>query len=123
MDTGDAGRVDEAGRLWLLGRISNTCGELYPDEVERVIEALPWVGRAALVRLGTHPDPRALLAVEPIEWGSAGVRAEQLATLDRIAQQRHWPIDSAVLRKRLPVIVGAAAKIDDRRLRQLASAR
>jgi acyl-CoA synthetase (AMP-forming)/AMP-acid ligase II len=123
VDSGDAGRVDEHGRLWLLGRATNVVGDLYPAEVEGTIEALPWVSRAALVRVDSHPDPRALLAVEPTEWGAAGTRAEQLGVLGDIARQRHWPLDQAILLRRMPVIAGAAAKIDDRRLGKLASAR
>ncbi len=121
MDTGDAGRVDRDGRLWLLGRADNAVGNLYPVEVERVVEALPWVSRAALVRVGSSPRTKALLAVQPLQWGSAGARAEQLQRLKRIARERDWSLDDVVLLRRLPVTRGAAAKVDDGRLRKLAA--
>lgn len=58
--TGDAGRLDERGRLWLLGRREARVGELYPFAVE--VAACGWDGvrRAALVARGG----RALLAIE-----------------------------------------------------------
>ncbi len=121
VDTGDAGRVDRDGRLWLLGRADNAVGNLYPVEVERVVEALPWVSRAALVRVGSSPRTKALLAVQPLQWGSAGARAEQLQRLKRIARERDWSLDDVVLLRRLPVTRGAAAKVDDGRLRKLAA--
>jgi olefin beta-lactone synthetase len=53
--TGDAGRIDEEGRLWLLGRhsgvVSGSRGPLYPFAVELAAENWPGVRRAALVNL------------------------------------------------------------------------
>ena len=51
--TGDAGRLDADGRLWLLGRCSaavrDTHGVLYPFQVEASARGLAGVGLAALV--------------------------------------------------------------------------
>lgn len=61
--TGDLGRLDERGRLEIVGRRSNTVitgGEnVAPEEVEAVLEDHPGVAQAAV--LG-RPDP---------EWGEA----------------------------------------------------
>jgi len=69
--TGDAGRLDEMGRLWLLGRQEARVGELYPFPVEVAAMSWPGVRRAALVSI----NERALLAIEGdashlLEWQS-----------------------------------------------------
>src|SRR6185436_796578 len=62
--TGDAGYVDPAGRLWLLGRstaaVDGRGGRLYPFSAEAAAEECPGVERAALVGI----DGRRVLAVE-----------------------------------------------------------
>jgi acyl-CoA synthetase (AMP-forming)/AMP-acid ligase II len=62
--TGDAGLLDELGRIWLLGRcaarIADAEGELYPFTVECVAMTFPEVRRAAAL---THRGRR-LLVVE-----------------------------------------------------------
>lgn len=58
--TGDAGHIDEAGRLWLLGRHAAKVGELYPFAIEVAARSWPGVRRAALVGSGN----RAVLAIE-----------------------------------------------------------
>ena len=57
--TGDAGRLDESGRLWLLGRLEGVAGGLHPFAVESSARLWPGVSRAALCEV----DGRAVLAL------------------------------------------------------------
>lgn len=57
--TGDAGRMDGNGRLWLLGRRGARAGRLYPFQIEAPARLWPGVLRAALV-----PGVTPLLAIE-----------------------------------------------------------
>jgi acyl-CoA synthetase (AMP-forming)/AMP-acid ligase II len=67
--TGDVARWDEAGRLWLLGRVGEAVEGRWPLVVEALAESAPWVRRAGL---GAR-DGRAVLVVEldpsaPEDW-------------------------------------------------------
>lgn len=57
--TGDAGRVDERGGLWLLGRLERRAGGWFPFQVEVAARAWRGVVQAALVNL----DGRAYLVL------------------------------------------------------------
>jgi olefin beta-lactone synthetase len=120
VETGDAGRFDAEGRLWLLGRVSNAVGNLCPVPAERAAETLPWASRAAAVRVTRGTESHLLLAVEPHSWETEEERANQLAELAGMVAQRAWPIGDLVLVPRVPVLRGAGAKVDDARLRALA---
>ena len=58
LHTGDLGRLDEDGHLWITGRLIDriiTGGvNVDPLEVEQVLESFPWVEEAAVVGI---PDP------------------------------------------------------------------
>ena len=62
--TGDAARLDDAGRLWLLGRLKDRVaqgdGWLYPFAVETAARTWPGVTRTALVAMNDTP----MLAIE-----------------------------------------------------------
>ena len=58
--TGDAGQLDDSGRLWLKGRHSGRAGSLYPFAIETAARMWPGVRRAGLV----PGEGRALLAIE-----------------------------------------------------------
>lgn len=125
VDTGDVGRLDDEGRVWLLGRAANVVGQRFPIAVERAAEALPWVARAAMVRVGEPPAPRAFLAVEP-RTGSAGAsagggRGEAMLLAGELGTGE-FPVDVAVV-ERLPVSRGPGAKVDEARLRRLGAER
>ncbi len=64
---GDAGKLDEQGRLWFCGRkgqrVETAQGTLHSIPVEAQVEAL-WPERAALVGLGERGSQRAVVVLE-----------------------------------------------------------
>lgn len=113
--TGDAGRLADDGRLWLLGRTVNSVAGHHPFQVERAVEDLDWVERAALVRMGVDRASPGRLVVEPRRWDPRAA-AERTASIDRLARARGWPIEEVQIVRELPVIPGPAAKVDTRQL-------
>lgn len=114
--TGDLGRLDERGRLWLLGRASARVedgrGVLYPFAVECVVSTVPGVRRSAVLGI----DGRRLLAVE---WRKG--EDHRAAELERAVRTFH--IDTV---REMPIPVDARhnAKVDyvalRKRLRRVA---
>lgn len=94
--TGDAGYLDDAGRLWLLGRaaatISDSRGELHPFAVECAARLLIPQRRAAIV---SYDDKRILLAEGPLTAAARGELGAGLAwaQLDRIMDRVVIPLD------------------------------
>jgi acyl-CoA synthetase (AMP-forming)/AMP-acid ligase II len=96
--TGDAGYLDDQGRLWLLGRcvakIEDTHGTLYPFTVECVAHHHPGVRRAAAI----SRQDRRILAVE-LEDGAASTDLALLkkelawACIDEMQVHKHIPVD------------------------------
>jgi acyl-CoA synthetase (AMP-forming)/AMP-acid ligase II len=114
--TGDHGRLDAAGQLRLLGRrhemFKSGGYNVYPREVEAVIEALPGVDLCAVISV---PDPT---------WSEVGIAFVQAsAALDEDALRRHCAQQLArykvpkrfVLRPALPLL--PIGKVDKQRLR------
>jgi acyl-coenzyme A synthetase/AMP-(fatty) acid ligase len=90
--TGDAGRLDDRGRLWLLGRIDGRVGSIFPFCIEAAARYWPGVVRTALVPIGD----RAILAVE----GDAALRPEWQREADRIGTMTVVPLTSIPLDRR-----------------------
>lgn len=108
--TGDAGLLDERGRLWLAGRcaarIDDERGRLYPFGVECVAMTFPQVRRAAMVAL----NGRRVLVVE-------AARDDQLST--ELAAAVAWAqVDEVRFMEALPVDKRHNAKIDYPELRR-----
>lgn len=103
--TGDAGRIDAAGRLWLLGRHAARIGGIYPFCIEAVARTWPGLRRAALV----PAQGRAVLLVEgdPAHLGEWRSRAGSLG-----------PIEVVPL-ARIPLDARHRSKVDYRALRQI----
>lgn len=101
--TGDAGRLDAQGRLWLLGRAEAAAGGLYPFAVETAALSWPGVRQAALladrspavlVLAGNDLDVTAL-SREAAAQGDIVCRVAPSIPLDR---RHNSKIDYAALR-------------------------
>jgi len=115
--TGDAGKIDAAGRLWLLGRcaakVQDARGQLYPFAVECAASEQVGVCRAAFL---LHAGRR-LLAVQPGD-GFDG------RTPQTLRDELSWAgVDQVLLVPRLPVDSRHNAKIDYPALRRLLTRR
>lgn len=106
--TGDLGRFDESGRLWLLGRkdhvVERSSRRIYPFAVELAARSLPGVTQAALI----EHDGQVRLVVE----GEGEGLRERLVAL-------HPGIDVVQLMGRIPTDPRHNAKIDYARLRKM----
>jgi olefin beta-lactone synthetase len=111
--TGDAGYLDDRGRLWLLGRcearIDDARGMLFPFAVETAAMQHPAVRRAALVAQGG----RRVLFVE-LNEGSAGTESAQVRGAVKWAE-----LDEVKVIKRIPLDARHNAKVDYVALREL----
>ncbi|MHA6325345.1 AMP-binding protein [Roseivivax sp. CAU 1753] len=92
--TGDAGRLDDAGRLWLLGRhgaaVETPRGTLYPFCIETAARMWPGVRRAALAQVDATP----VLAIEGDESHSADwQRRASEQGIDRVIRVARMPMD------------------------------
>lgn len=108
--TGDAGYVDQRGRLWLLGRcsarIQDEWGTLYPFAVEAAASQLPQVRRSAFVQ---HQGERVLV----LEFATAEPMESIQSTLAQLEQRLAWAsIQKFLVVPRLPVDRRHNAKID-----------
>ena len=104
--TGDAGYLDESGRLWLLGRcaarVEDSRGTLYPFTVECVAQTYPFVRRSAFL----GKDNQRFLAVE---YSQVPTTAER----DTLLHSLKWAhIDRLIPLKNIPVDRRHNAKVD-----------
>ncbi|MDI1463461.1 class I adenylate-forming enzyme family protein [Catellatospora sp. KI3] len=124
LPTGDLARVDEAGRLVLLGRkkdmLIRGSFNLYPGLYEPAVAALPGVAEAAYVGVpdAEHGDERVVLAVVADGPAAAAVLPARLRRdLPGVIDHDALPDDIVVL-PRLPR-GGRGQKIDRAALREL----
>jgi len=98
--TGDAGWLDDQGRLWLLGRcsarLSDRFGVLYPFAIEAAAQAHPGVSRAALTSLG---EERVLVIEGP-------------TSLESLRESLAWAHLAQVIRHPIPLDRRHDAKIN-----------
>ena len=107
--TGDLGRLDSEGRLWLLGRaaakVQDARGVLYPFAVECAAQQIPGIRRAALMQVGG----RRVLAITGSLESDTGAVCKTLgwAQLDEVRVLPSIPMDK---RHNAKVDYGALAK-------------
>lgn len=103
--TGDAARIDEQGRLWLLGRREAANGNLFPFAIETAALSWPGVRQAALLADGARA--RLALSGDALDQATLQTRAAKLG-----------PIDVVILRD-VPMDKRHNSKADYARLRKL----
>ncbi|MBL9201726.1 MAG: AMP-binding protein [Opitutaceae bacterium] len=113
---GDCGYLDEAGRLWFVGRkaerVETAAGTLHTEPCEQVFRAHPRALRCALIGLGPRGTQTPALVVEAAIRDAADARA--LAAELRELGRRHnhtAGIATFFFRESFPVDVRHAAKI------------
>jgi long-chain acyl-CoA synthetase len=99
--TGDIGEVDAEGRLFIKGRkkemiVTPEGLNVFPEDVERVLDAVPGVREAAVVgrRQGAEERVHAVLVLEPGAEVDAVIRAANQRLLDhqKIRGGSVWPL-------------------------------
>jgi O-succinylbenzoic acid--CoA ligase len=99
LDTGDLGEIDEAGRLWVHARRQDLIlrgGEnVYPAEVERVLEQAPGVRAACVFGVEDPEWGQRVVCALSVEPGFLG-RGLALWLEGRLAKFK-WPVEVALL--------------------------
>jgi len=125
--SGDVGHLDDAGRLWVQGRLAHVvttaAGPVTPVGIEQRTVALPGVRAAACVGVGPAGAQVVVVVVVP---DSAPARRDLLAGPALTAQVRAVagvPVAAVLLRRDLPVDVRHNSKIDRTELARWATER
>lgn len=109
---GDAGYLDEKGRLWFCGRVAERVrtaeGALFPDCCEGIFNTIPGVARSALIGLGETGRQEPAVVIEP-----EGEKAPQESELRRVAENHDITrgIQRFFFDRKFPVDVRHNAKI------------
>ncbi|NUU49633.1 alpha/beta fold hydrolase [Curtobacterium luteum] len=122
--TGDVGHLDEAGRLWVEGRLQHVVttpeGVLTPVGPEQRIERVPGVRRAAVTGIGPEGTQQVVAVVETVApQRRPGLAPPSVASAVRAAAG--VPVAAVLVVPVLPTDVRHNSKIDRTRLGRWAS--
>jgi acyl-coenzyme A synthetase/AMP-(fatty) acid ligase/pimeloyl-ACP methyl ester carboxylesterase len=113
--TGDVGHFDDAGRLWVEGRLVHVVttpdGVVTPVGAERRVERLDGVRAAAVVGVGPVGAQAVVVVVVPEGRSSRGPVAD-LALTDRVRAVAGTEVAAVLVRRNLPVDIRHASKVD-----------
>jgi acyl-CoA synthetase (AMP-forming)/AMP-acid ligase II/pimeloyl-ACP methyl ester carboxylesterase len=122
--TGDVGRLDGEGRLWVEGRlphvIATSAGPLTPVGPEQRIERVPRIGRAAVVGVGPAGVQQVVAIVEEIS-STDSVRLADDALAEAVRRAAGVDVAAVLVVPILPTDVRHNSKIDRARLSRWAS--
>jgi acyl-coenzyme A synthetase/AMP-(fatty) acid ligase len=117
--TGDVGHLDEAGRLWIEGRlghvISTAAGVRGPVGLEQAIESIEGVASAAVVGVGPSGAQQIVALVQP-ETPPSSPRLAELDLVDAVRAAAGDEVVAVFELPELPVDRRHNSKIDRTRL-------
>lgn len=128
--TGDIGHIDDAGRLWIQGRLHHVIttaeGPMGPGLVETPVDALDGISRSAAVGVGPSGTQAVVVVLEPAHGRNLSVGSSPLALPDVAQRVRGASTAAAVsavlVVEKLPTDIRHNSKIDRSRLATWAEA-
>jgi len=124
--TGDVGRLDPEGRLWVEGRLAHVvvtdAGVVTPVAPERGVDAVAGVARSAVVGVGPAGTQQVVVVVEPDGSSRAGLAPADLAARVRAALDLPVPVAAVLTLPELPTDLRHNSKIDRTRIAAWADA-
>lgn len=119
--TGDVGRIDERGRLWIDGRIQHIittpAGVVTPVGIEQLAETVPDVVRACAVGVGPRGTQSVCVVVEA--KGGTGLASVALSERVRDAIRAggiEAPVAAVLVAPRIPTDIRHNSKVDRTRV-------
>ncbi|MBB3666954.1 alpha/beta fold hydrolase [Garicola koreensis] len=118
--TGDVGHIDEAGRVWIQGRLQHVIttaeGPVGPGVVETPVDALDAVARSAAVGVGPAGTQAIVVVVEPapgqrLSLGSSPLAQPEVSRAVRAAS-RQAAVSAVLVVERLPTDIRHNSKIE-----------
>lgn len=114
--TGDVGRLDDVGRLWVGGRLGHVIttpdGPIAPVRHEQQLERLPDVGAAAVIGVGPSGTQAVVAVVETSGRHPTGQASLDLISRARRAVGDHVDLAAVLVVDSLPVDRRHNSKID-----------
>lgn len=120
--TGDLGRIDEKGRLWLVGRVHNAIQRegvlLFPVEPEQILKSTPGIAQAAYVGL---PDDTLGESAWVVYTTENNAQPDPQA-LKRTLESAGFPVDRIQSTGKIPMDPRHNSKVDYPALREILGA-
>jgi len=125
--TGDVGRLDADGRVWVEGRLAHVVatdrGVVTPVAPERRVDALAGVARSAVVGVGPRGTQQLVVVVEPdVPTGPGLAEADLAARVRDALAGLPVPVAAVLVVPGLPTDLRHNSKIDRTRLGDWAAA-
>ncbi|MFH0790967.1 MAG: AMP-binding protein [Candidatus Omnitrophota bacterium] len=122
--TGDVGRLDEQGRLWLVGRVHNTIVRLneylFPVHAEILLKRLDFVRQAAFLGMEDSRLGEKALAVVSLKNGfGLENKTKYVEEITGILKDNNIPVDEVKIIDEIPLDPRHHSKVEYSKLREM----